>query len=109
VRVTDRTCRSLRLAIPLMLGCFGAAEAAAQAPPNQAPDPNPSGRKYPARVYQTVRLDGAPPAIDGRLDDDAWRQGEWAGNYRQNLPTEGAPPSQPQNSVNALRRCGPTV
>jgi hypothetical protein len=95
VRVTHRTCRSLRLAIPLVLGCFGAAEAAAQAPPSQLADANPSGRKYPARVYQTVRLDGAPPAIDGRLDDDAWRQGEWAGNYRQNLPTEGAPPSQP--------------
>jgi hypothetical protein len=58
-------------------------------------DANPFGRKYPARVYETRRLLGQPPTIDGRLDDDAWTQGEWAGNYTQQLPTEGAKPSQP--------------
>jgi len=56
---------------------------------------NPSGRKYPPRIYRTVRLDGVPPAIDGRLDDAAWAQGEWAGDYTQQIPIEGAPPSQP--------------
>lgn len=75
----------------LTLACLCAAEAVAQAPP---PAANPFGRKYPARVYQTVRLEGAPPAIDGRLDDEAWKQGEWAGDYTQQIPTEGAPPSQ---------------
>ena len=32
--------------------------------------------------------------IDGRFDDEAWQQGEWAGSYRQNMPIEGAHPSQ---------------
>ena len=58
--------------------------------------PSSSGRKYPARIYDTVRLQGKPPVVDGRLDDEAWRtQGEWAGDYRQQIPTEGAKPSQP--------------
>jgi len=56
---------------------------------------NPSGRKYPARIYRTVHLAGKPPVIDGRLDDAAWKEGEWAGDYTQQLPTEGARPSRP--------------
>jgi hypothetical protein len=56
---------------------------------------NPFGRKYPPRIYQTVRLSGPPPTIDGRLDDPAWAEGEWAGSYTQQMPTEGAPPSKP--------------
>jgi hypothetical protein len=63
--------------------------------PAPADAANPFGRKYPARVYRTVRLEGKPPQIDGRLDDAAWSQGEWSGDYKQQIPTEGAPPSQP--------------
>jgi hypothetical protein len=33
--------------------------------------------------------------IDGRLDDPAWKEGEWAGDYTQQMPTEGARPSWP--------------
>jgi len=78
--------------VGLLLLFVAAAGAQAQEP---APQANPFGRKYPPRIYQTVRLSGPPPAIDGRLDDPAWSEGEWAGNYTQQLPTEGAPPSQP--------------
>jgi hypothetical protein len=56
---------------------------------------NPFGRVYPPRVYTTVRLQGQPPRVDGRLDDPAWQQGEWSGDFRQQIPTEGAKPSQP--------------
>jgi hypothetical protein len=57
---------------------------------------NPFGRKYPPRVYTTERLLVRPPVIDGRLDDEAWQtQGEWAGGYTQQVPTEGAPPTAP--------------
>jgi hypothetical protein len=79
------------------LACLGAGEATGQLPAagEGPPVANPFGRKYPARVYVTVRLEGEPPVIDGGLDDEAWKQGEWAGNYTQQLPTEGAPPSQP--------------
>jgi hypothetical protein len=82
--------RRSRLLVTFGLATACAAGAAGQVVPVPAPPPaaNPSGRKYPARVYQTVRLEGAPPAIDGSLDDAAWRQGEWAGNYTQQIPTE---------------------
>jgi len=76
----------------------GLTQAVAQEPPTSpAPsvDANPFGRKYPARIYQTVRLQGHPPSIDGRLDDEAWKQGEWAGDYTQQMPVEGAPPTAP--------------
>jgi hypothetical protein len=56
---------------------------------------NPHGRQYPPRIYDTVRLQGEPPRIDGRLDDVAWEQGEWSGNYTQQIPAEGAEPSRP--------------
>jgi hypothetical protein len=58
-------------------------------------DDNVYGRVYPPRVYNTVRLQGPPPRIDGRLDDAAWLQGEWSGDYTQQIPTEGAEPSHP--------------
>ncbi|HXY39087.1 MAG TPA: carbohydrate binding family 9 domain-containing protein, partial [Vicinamibacteria bacterium] len=72
------------------------AQAVAQPEPApQEPSPsNPYGRKYPPRIYNTVRLRGKPPVIDGRLDDEAWRtEGEWAGHYTQNTPVEGAKPT----------------
>jgi hypothetical protein len=83
-----------------LVACLAAAHAAGQTPPTpfpaaEGPVANPFGRKYPPRVYRTVRIEGRPPAIDGRLDDDAWKQGEWSGDYTQQLPVEGAPPSQP--------------
>jgi hypothetical protein len=65
------------------------------AEPKSADTANPFGRKYPPRVYTTSRLEGKPPAIDGRLDDEAWKQGEWAGGYTQQAPTEGALPTAP--------------
>jgi hypothetical protein len=68
---------------------------ASSTPPDAALADDPFGRKYPARVYQTVRLAGAPPRIDGQLDDPAWQEGEWSGDYKQHIPTEGAPPSKP--------------
>jgi hypothetical protein len=56
---------------------------------------NPSGRKYPPRIYNTVHIRGKPPVIDGELGDPVWKEGEWAGEYTQQMPTEGAKPSWP--------------
>jgi hypothetical protein len=56
---------------------------------------NLSGRKYPPRTYDTKRLSGRPPEINGRLDDPAWSEGEWAGDFTQQMPTEGAAPTKP--------------
>ncbi|HLP05986.1 MAG TPA: DUF5916 domain-containing protein [Paludibacter sp.] len=51
--------------------------------------------KKPLRVYTTSRLSTGKPVIDGKLNDDCWKTGEWSGNYTQWIPNEGAKPSQP--------------
>ena len=84
------------LVLLLMAAVFGAPGAAAE-PAVESPDhanADPFGRKYPPRIYRTARLDTEPPDIDGRLDDKAWQHGEWSADFRQQLPVEGAAPSQ---------------
>ncbi len=57
----------------------------------QVPD---AARARPPRIYNTQRLVGRPPSIDGHLDDEAWKEGDWAGGYTQQNPVEGGKPSQ---------------
>ena len=85
------TRRALGLLLGVVVGAWSA-EARAQGAATEA---NPFGRKYPPRIYETVRLKGPPPKIDGRLNDAAWKDGVWSGDYRQQNPVEGAPPSHP--------------
>jgi Domain of unknown function (DUF5916)/Carbohydrate family 9 binding domain-like len=47
------------------------------------------------RIYNTIRLATAKPVIDGKLDDDCWKTGEWAGDFTQFVPSQGGKPSQP--------------
>jgi len=50
----------------------------------------------PGRDYHATRLTGSAPEIDGRLDDACWLSvGEWAGDYTQREPHEGAKGSFP--------------
>jgi uncharacterized protein DUF5916 len=86
--------RLLPAALVVLLPGFAAAQAALPPGEGRTPSNGADGRKYKARVYETRRLVGEPPTIDGRLDDAAWQQGEWAGDYTQQLPVEGAAPSQ---------------
>lgn len=46
-------------------------------------------------TYKTQRLSTPPPVIDGKLDDQCWKKGIWAGNYHQWMPNEGAKPTYP--------------
>ena len=46
-------------------------------------------------VYTTRRLSTVRPVIDGKLDDECWKQGTWAGDYHQFIPNEGAKPTYP--------------
>lgn len=46
-------------------------------------------------VYTTSRLITVKPVIDGKLDDECWSKGIWAGNFTQWMPNEGAKPSYP--------------
>ena len=49
----------------------------------------------PVKTYTTIRLSTPKPVIDGKLDDACWQTGEWAGDFVQWIPKEGAKPSQP--------------
>lgn len=46
------------------------------------------------RIYNTIHIHSDKPEIDGVLDDACWLEGEWTGTFRQNMPEEGAQPSQ---------------
>ncbi len=46
-------------------------------------------------VYTTSRLVTPRPVIDGKLDDECWEKGTWAGDYHQFIPNEGAKPTYP--------------
>jgi hypothetical protein len=85
------------LLLPALAGHASAQSASPTAPPAlDGAAANPFGRKYPPRIYDATRLLLKPPVIDGRLDDEAWqKQGEWAGHYTQQMPVEGAPPTEP--------------
>ena len=50
-------------------------------------------RKQP--VYVSSRLVTMKPIIDGKLDDECWKNGTWAGNYTQLVPVEGGKPTYP--------------
>lgn len=73
---------------------------AAERPPDGSTAPIPlevirSG-KMPKRVFHAVRLVGAAPEIDGRLDDRCWsEQGAWGGQLVQRQPREGQPATEP--------------
>jgi hypothetical protein len=60
-------------------------------PDSRADEPKYKGE---TRIYNTIRIKTAKPKIDGLLNDSCWLEGEWGENYRQNMPEEGAPPSQ---------------
>lgn len=51
--------------------------------------------EFARRVYETTRLVGAAPRIDGQLDDAAWQVGTWASDFSQAEPHEGRPASKP--------------
>jgi hypothetical protein len=46
-------------------------------------------------TYTTSRLVTKKPVIDGKLDDECWKHGTWAGDYTQWIPSEGAKPTWP--------------
>lgn len=42
---------------------------------------------------QATRISGAPPRVDGSLDDPAWAQAQVISDFVQKIPVEGAKPS----------------
>lgn len=45
------------------------------------------------RVYTTQKVKGEPPVIDGELNDNAWSQIEWEGEFIQREPNESEQPA----------------
>jgi len=52
--------------------------------------PDPDAKRH----YTTKRLNGVPPIIDGKLNDDVWSQVEWSSDFIQWMPDEKEEPSQ---------------
>ncbi|MDF1576107.1 MAG: DUF5916 domain-containing protein [Bacteroidales bacterium] len=48
----------------------------------------------PKKKYEAFRIEEAP-VINGIFDDEAWKQGSWAGDFTQLEPYADRPPSQP--------------
>ncbi|MBP7507146.1 MAG: carbohydrate binding family 9 domain-containing protein [Prolixibacteraceae bacterium] len=46
------------------------------------------------RTYTTHRLTTPPPVVDGKLDDECWKNEYWDGDFTQWIPKEGAEPSE---------------
>ncbi len=46
------------------------------------------------KVYTTSKVTDLPPSIDAILDDEAWNQVEWAGDFSQYKPDNGAAPTE---------------
>jgi hypothetical protein len=92
--MTERT-RSVKPTQALCLATACLTGVAVSAQTDSSGSANPFGRLYPPRIYTAARIESAPPLIDGRLDDPAWKEGLWSGDYVQQIPAEGAKPSQP--------------
>ncbi|PPK87801.1 carbohydrate binding protein with CBM9 domain [Neolewinella xylanilytica] len=49
---------------------------------------------YPQRTFQTERIQGEAPLMDGSPTEAAWEAVEWSGDYVQFQPNAGAAPTQ---------------
>lgn len=46
------------------------------------------------RTFETARLQGIPPVIDGDINEAVWNMVEWEGEFIQRQPYEGEEPTQ---------------
>ena len=46
------------------------------------------GQTIEKKQYKATKISVAP-VIDGILDDEAWKSGDWAGDFTQNQPYSG--------------------
>ncbi|HEX2091868.1 MAG TPA: DUF5916 domain-containing protein, partial [Longimicrobiaceae bacterium] len=75
----------------LLLGDPAPAQRVASNQPGARQSPPPTTE---VRVVQGVRLTGAAPTLDGRLDDSAWTSAEAASDFVQMRPDPGKPASE---------------
>jgi hypothetical protein len=51
------------------------------------------GDPIQTRVYETARISGEAPVLDGRLDEPVWNEVDWSGDFVQRDPNDGAAPA----------------
>jgi len=54
----------------------------------------PRAQAQETRRYYATRLESEAPAIDGKIDEPAWKEGNWAGDFVQREPYDGKAPTQ---------------
>ncbi|HEX2095448.1 MAG TPA: DUF5916 domain-containing protein [Longimicrobiaceae bacterium] len=72
--------RTIMLLAGLLAGAAGVA----------AQDAAPAGRKQ----IRAARIEGRPPSVDGRLEEEVWRSAPVLADFVQKEPVEGAAPSE---------------
>ena len=55
----------------------------------------------PKRIFETARIDGQSPVIDGTLEEGCWEKVAWSEGYTQLTPASGEDPTQ-QTSLKVL-------
>ncbi|MBK7670153.1 MAG: hypothetical protein IPJ24_02010 [bacterium] len=91
-----RPCFRLARAVALVL-CLAAPAAAQVTDASQVA----GSTTVATRSYETRRIAGESPRLDGLVDDPAWNAVEWSGGFVQREPADGAAPSQ-QSQVKVL-------
>jgi hypothetical protein len=90
--------RNILFSADLVLCLLAATPAISGGPAQSYENPQDSVRtagKVVQPVYTTSRLVTPRPVIDGKLNDECWKHGTWAGDYHQYIPNEGAKPTYP--------------
>jgi Domain of unknown function (DUF5916)/Carbohydrate family 9 binding domain-like len=81
------------LGLPVLAAVTIAYQARDPRLPGQRPDPPPAPAPIPTSVAATRAVQ--PPVIDGRDDDDVWRQAQPITGFEEWRPSEGGPPKLP--------------
>ena len=82
---------SLRSPWPLAAMALFSLILAGSAPASQT---SGSPTAAPKKTYRTARINPQAPAIDGKVDDEAWAKVPWEGGFIQSQPYEGREPSE---------------
>ncbi|HEX5167937.1 MAG TPA: DUF5916 domain-containing protein, partial [Cyclobacteriaceae bacterium] len=81
-----------RLTFACFLTCLTSSLAAQTATPEEGDKKD--SIKIKTKSYNTKWVDGKPPVIDGLIEDEAWGQVEWGGDFIERQPNEGIKPTQ---------------
>jgi len=91
-------------AVPALVAALALGSGAA-AQETTGPSPAPGGEGGAVRAIVAGRYAGAPPVVDGRLDDPAWELASPSTGFVQRQPNPGAPASR-ETQIRVLQAGG---